>query len=141
MPLSSEDVTTTVALVENGHSLRYVTRVIRALLDTICSAMQRYRKLGKYDRRRGSGRRRSTSGRDDRFLTLQVLRDRHSTAVQTRNRLENVRHVRVSEQTVRRRFAEANLLSVRPAYGPQLEQTQASAPLFRETDQGWTPEQ
>ncbi|KAJ4444397.1 hypothetical protein ANN_06189 [Periplaneta americana] len=142
MLLSCEDVERVVALVEDGHSLRYVARVIRASLSSIHSAMQRYGELGTYDRRQGSGYGRSASARDDRFLKVQVLRDHHTTAVQSRNRLENVRNVRVSERTVRRRFAEANLLSRRPAYGPQLEPQHRKARLrFAKQYQGWTPEQ
>ena len=82
MPLSREEAAQAVALVEDGRSFRYVAEVIGSSLGSIHRAVQRYRELRTYDRRRGSGRRRSTSARDDRFLTLQVLRDRHTTAVQ-----------------------------------------------------------
>ncbi|RZC39080.1 hypothetical protein BDFB_008861, partial [Asbolus verrucosus] len=49
-------------------------------------ALQRYRETQRYTRRPGLGRSRSTSARDDRFLTLQGLRDRHQTAVELAQR-------------------------------------------------------
>ncbi|KAJ4437838.1 hypothetical protein ANN_13776 [Periplaneta americana] len=55
-----EDVVRAVALVEDGRRLRYLARVFGTSLGSIHRAMQFYRELGTYDRRRGSGRRRST---------------------------------------------------------------------------------
>ena len=62
-----------------------------------------------YTRRRGSGRPRATSARDDRFLMLQSLRNRHQTAVELAHRLRTVRDKAVSAQTVRRRLVEGGM--------------------------------
>ncbi|CAH2220395.1 jg608 [Pararge aegeria aegeria] len=74
---------------------------------------------GTYVRRAGQGRKRRTSSRDDRFIRLRVRRYPRLTAVQARHELETVRHVIVSERTVRRRFEEAG--SFVAAKAPRLE--------------------
>ncbi|CAH1383439.1 unnamed protein product, partial [Tenebrio molitor] len=64
-------------------------------------AVLRFRQTGGYTRRPGSGRRRSTSARDNRYIAMLSLRNRHMTAVKLRNQLERVREVNVNERTVR----------------------------------------
>lgn len=120
MPLSPVEVAQAVALVGDGRSIRYAARVLGTNPSTVCRAVQRFRQTGTFNRRHGSGRRRTTQARDDRFIMLTVLRNRHTTAVETRNLLEQVRGVNVSERTIRRRFEESGLTSRRPATGPQL---------------------
>lgn len=142
MPLSAEDAARAVALVEDGRSLRYVAQLLNCAPSTISRILQRYRELGSYTRRSGSGRRRSTSARDDQFLRLNVLRDRHTTAVQARSMLEQVRGTNVSEWTVRRRLREAQLHSRRPAKGPQLTRQHRQDRLrFARYHQDWNDEQ
>ncbi|RZC33238.1 hypothetical protein BDFB_013525, partial [Asbolus verrucosus] len=43
-----------------------------------------------------------------------------TTAVETRNRLEEVRRLRISERTVSRRLKEYRLIARRPVRGPEL---------------------
>jgi hypothetical protein len=62
-----------------------------------------------YTRRVGSGRKRSTTVRDDQFLTLTTPRNRDTTAVRARNELQEVRGVAVNERTVRKRLEEHGL--------------------------------
>ncbi|KAJ4450057.1 hypothetical protein ANN_01464 [Periplaneta americana] len=69
MPPGREDVARAVTLVEDGRSFRYVAWIIGALLGSIHRAMQCYRELGTYNRRLRSSCRRSTSAKDDRFLS------------------------------------------------------------------------
>ena len=87
---------------------------------TVLRAVKRFREHNTHQRRPGLGRPRCTSVTDDRFMKIEVLRDRFRTAVQARNRLEEARQVNVSVSTVRRRLHEANPVSRRPAKGQSL---------------------
>ncbi|PSN35137.1 hypothetical protein C0J52_24725 [Blattella germanica] len=64
--------------------MRYVAGVLGVNASTIQRTYQRYRDLDTYTRRPGFGHRRVTSSRADRFLRIQVLRNRHTTAVEAR---------------------------------------------------------
>lgn len=120
MQITVEEVARAVALVEDGRSVRYAARSIGKPETTVRRAITRYRETNSYSRRHGSGRPRATSARDDRFVILQSLRDRHSTAVQLAQRLRGVRGTAVNSQTVRRRLVEYGLRARRSARVPQL---------------------
>lgn len=120
MVLRTEDVCKVVALIEDGRSQRYVSNALGIPRTTIQDAWNRYVETGNCTRQLGSGRRRATTAIDDRFIRLNTLRNRRSTAPNLQHRLEMVRRVIISERTVRRRLAEFGIYSRRPATGPQL---------------------
>jgi transposase len=107
-----------IALVHVGFSIREAANSLGFARSSVHTAVLRFRQTGGYTRRPGSRRRRSA--RDNRYITMLSLRNRHITAVEIRNQLERVREVNVSERTVRRRLGEANLGAYRPATGPEL---------------------
>ena len=142
MVLSATDAARAVALVQDGRSQYYAARVIGATRSSVQRAVQRFQETGGFVRRRGSGRKRCTNARDNRFLTLSVLRDRTTTAVQARSRLEEVRQVAVNEITVRRRLKEYGLRSRRPATGPDLTRAHRVTRLqFARDHQNWGNEE
>ena len=96
MPLRVQDSVRAVSLIDDGRSYRYVTDRIGALIGSIHRAVQRFWEFNMFSRRPGSGRKRSSTERDDRFMTLEVLRDRHTTAVQVQNRLRHFHQLDVS---------------------------------------------
>ena len=105
-------------------------------------ALKRYQETGRYTRRPGSGGQRCTSARDDRFIVLEILRNRYLTAVEMRQRLQISRGVNVSERTVRRRMEEVNLKARRPARGPELLRHHRIDRLrFARKHANWTHEQ
>jgi transposase len=139
MPLDSVDIARALALIEDGRSIRYAANAIGAPVTTVHRAVRRFHETGQYTRRPGSGRKKATTHRDDRFLVSNILRDRQMTAVMIRNRLQEVRQVNVSERTVRRRLAEGNLGSYKPAKGPKLTQNHRRLRLeFARQHQDWT---
>ena len=139
MDLLPENVARVVALIEAGHSQRDAARQTGIPRSTVQHVYQRFRETGEYSRRVGSGSQRRTTPRDDRFLLLNVLRNRHQTAVGARNDLERVRGVSVSERTVRRRLEERGLRARRPASGPQLLPRHRRARLeFAREHLNWT---
>ena len=120
MVLSVEDCAKAVALVEDGRNYEYVARVLHTHRSTIKRVVERFRQTGQNKRKAGSGRKRKTTALDDRYIRNNALRDRHLTAVQTRNRLPEVRGKDVNVFTVRQRLHEVGLKSCRPATGPKL---------------------
>jgi transposase len=108
MGLTPSDTARAIALIQDGRSKYYVARVLGVSRCSIQRAVKRFPETKGYIRRVGSGRKRSTTARDDHF-TLTILRNRDTTAVRARHELQEVRGVAVSEQTVRRRLEEHGL--------------------------------
>ena len=77
MPLISEDATRAIAFVEDGRSRRYFVQVLHTTPWEIYKALERYRKLITYSRRRSSDTRVTTTKHD--HLLLQILLDRHTS--------------------------------------------------------------
>jgi transposase len=92
--LAPTNVARAVALIESGQTYRALATALGTLKSTINCNVLRYRATGSYDRRRGQGRKRSTTVSNDRFIVLQTLRNRPQTAMQTRSALEEVRECR-----------------------------------------------
>ncbi|KAJ4431312.1 hypothetical protein ANN_19909 [Periplaneta americana] len=84
----------------------YVAAVLGIPRSTVQRVYLRFRETRDYSRRPGSGRKRVTSARDDHFIVLNTLRNRHSTAIETRTAFQKIRQVNVSERTVRGRLDE-----------------------------------
>lgn len=139
MDLLPEEVARIVAFIEVGVSQREIARRINVSRATVQNVYRRYRETGLMIRRPGSGRRRKTSARDDRFMVLAALRNRHQTAVNVNNHLREVRNVQISEWTVRRRLRDANLKAYRPATGPKLAPRHKQARLqYSRNHVDWT---
>lgn len=142
MPLSVTDVARIVALIEDGRSQRYVSETLGKPRTTVQDAWNRYMETGNFNRRVGSGRKRKTSAIDDRFIVLNALRNRRTTAVHNQHLLQTVRRIVVSESTIRRRLKENDLSSRRPATGPQLLPRHRRARLqFARLHMNWGIEQ
>lgn len=142
MPLTPAQVAQAVALIDQGLTQREVATVLNVPRSSMQYALKRYQETGRYSRRPGSGGVRCTSVRDDRFITLAILRNRYLTAVEIRHRLQITRGVNVSERTVRRRMEEVNLKARRPARGPLLLRQHRVARLqFAREHVNWTHEQ
>jgi transposase len=109
-----------VALNNDGRSMRYIAQHLNIARSTVQDTLSRFRETNEFTRRPGSGRRRSTNARNDRFLHLSVLRDRGLPANILAGRLAAARGVTISEQTVRRRLRVGGLSSRSPATGPRL---------------------
>ncbi|KAL0829645.1 hypothetical protein ABMA28_003151 [Loxostege sticticalis] len=109
MPLTPAQVAQVVALINQGLTQRKVATVLNVPHSSMQYAVKRYQETGRYTRRPGSGDVRCTSARDDRFIVLEILRNRFLTAVEIRQRLQIARGVNLRERTIRRRMEEVNL--------------------------------
>ncbi|KAL0859656.1 hypothetical protein ABMA27_010775 [Loxostege sticticalis] len=128
MPLTPAQVAQAVALINQGLTQREVATVLNVPRSSMQYALKRYQDTGRYTRRSGSGGVRCTSARDDRFIVLEILRNRFLTAVEIRQRLQIARGVNVSKRTIRRRMEEVNL---RATYTTSHSWAQASPQLWR----------
>lgn len=137
-----ERVARAIAMLQTGRSQREVARELRVSLSTVQRWFHRHEETGLLTRRPGSGRKRKTSERDDRFMRTVILRNRHLTAVDVRRELQEVRNMEIGIRTVRRRLAESGLTPRRPATGPQLTTAHRISRLeFAREHLHWTTEQ
>jgi len=65
-----DDVAQAVALIEIDTSYSDFADMLGKLKSTIYRNVRRWRQMGEYVSRRGQGRKRSTTARDDRFIVL-----------------------------------------------------------------------
>ena len=88
--LSVALVSKTVTLIENGYTYNEVAQTLHVSKSVIFRNVKRYRQTGEYTRRKGQGRKRVTTERDDRFIVSSVLRNRTLTSSEVRNQLQEV---------------------------------------------------
>lgn len=142
MDTAPEVASSVVALLESGLSVRNVANQLNISKSTVSRLFKRYRETNSFNRRPGSGRTRKTTARDDRFIMMTSLRNRHISAVGVQHELQRTRDVAVSEWTVRRRLKEKNLTPKRAATGPRLTPHHRQARLdFALQHVNWTHEQ
>lgn len=140
--MTPTDVARAVVLIEIGTSYSDVADMLRKSKSTIYRNVRRWRQTGEYRRRRGQGRKRSTTARDDRFVVLQTLRNRRTTVPQMRNELEEVRGRRTSHRTISRRLKEVGLKAYRTKKAPQLQRRHRVARLrFAREHEIWENDQ
>lgn len=120
MDTTPEKAAQVVALLQEGRNQREVARQLNMSQSAVSRVSRRFQETGTFNRRPHTSRYRCTSERDDRFIVLTSLRNRHLTGVDVQQELRQVRDVAVSQWTVRRRLKEANLTPRRPARGPKL---------------------
>ncbi|KAL0822490.1 hypothetical protein ABMA28_004544 [Loxostege sticticalis] len=132
MSLSPEECTRIITMVQEGRSQRSTARTVGVSLSTVQRVLQRFQETGMNIRRPGNGRPRCITVREA------MLRNRHLTAVQVRNSLQEVHHNNVSSDTILRRLREADVKPYRPANGPKLlrEHRVARLRLLENTSDG-----
>lgn len=142
MDTTSDEAAQAVILLREGQSQRQVASALNMSQSAVSRVYRRYQETGNFNRRRGSGRKRCTSERDDRFIISTSLRNRALTGVQVQQELRETRGVAVSGWTVRRRLKAASLEPKRPATGPKLTPAHRAARLrFAREHVDWTDEQ
>lgn len=128
MPFLNEiKVAQIIALLEEGLSQSHVARRMGVHRSSISRIWARYQETGNFRRRRGQGRRRVTSAREDRLIVNEVTRNPSRSARQIAT--EALPHRRISAQTIRRRLHEANLRSRARAQVPMLSMVHIRARL------------
>lgn len=139
MDTTTDEAAQVIALLQSGMRQCDVARQLNLSRFRVRRVYQRFLQTGGYIRRRGSGRIRCTSERDDRFIVSTSLRNRFSNAVQLQQQLQATRRRAVSVSTVRRRLKEKDIMSRRAATGPKLTAQHRQARLqFGREHVNWT---
>lgn len=120
MDTTADEASQVIALLQSGMRQCDVARQLNISRFSVRRMYQRFQETGGYIRRCGSGRKRCTAERDDRFIVTRSLRNRFSNAVELQQQLRSARGTSVSVSTVRRRLREKKIAAYRPAKGPKL---------------------
>lgn len=120
MDTTADEAAQVIALLQSGMRQCDVARQLNLSRFSVRRVFQRFQETGGYIRRRGSGRQRCTSERDDRFIVSTSLRNRFSNAVELQQQLRSARRTSVSVSTIRRRLQEKKIAAHRAATGPKL---------------------
>lgn len=104
-------------MLESGCSPRQVALRFGCHRTTISRLRSRLEETGTVKDRPRPGQPRKTSRADDRSVQLRALRCRSVNSSKLKHHLRNQRHVRVSNQTIRRRLHAVGLRAHRPYRG------------------------
>jgi transposase len=118
--ISPEECTVAVALSEKGRTQQSIAERFGVMQSTIARVINRYLETGINKRRTGKGRKRMTTANQGRFLRLQTLRQRFVTSTSLQEAFSLRYNALISQDTIRRRLAEHQLLPYVPATGPLL---------------------
>lgn len=91
-----------IAYSKEGQSIRYMARQMGRARATISAFKKKYEQTGELGRKKGSGRPRKTTKRQDRNVIREMLKNRKVTAKEIINEVG----LGVSQRTVRRRLNE-----------------------------------
>ena len=106
-----------IAMLVQGQGQQQVAAHFGVHIRTIERLVQRLRVTGRVNDRPRSGRPRVTTPRQDRFMTLSHLRNRHLTASETANNTLGSHNRHIHPDTVRNRLRDNGLRARRPYVG------------------------
>ena len=128
--------------LDNGLSEREVARRLQRSHSVVQRLRERFRTTGSTAERPRSGRPRTTTRRQDRYLVNAALRDRSCNATVLRTVLRNATNANICTQTVRNRLHENNLRARRPAVRSRLTPAHRVRRLaWARQHLGWTRQQ
>lgn len=116
------DANRALGMLQAGMRQVDVAQQLGTSQSVISRLWRRFTDTGSTARRRGQGRRRSTTRRQDRYLELTVRRNPTISATQLRQQLQDAAGALVSVRTVRNRLYGFGLRARRPFRGVSLTQ-------------------
>ena len=129
--LNIEDRGRAIAWFQGGNTQRNVAVRLGVSQSVVGRLWQRFQATNSVRNRPRSGRLRSTTNRDDCYITNMALRQRTTTACRLRDNLRTATGTRVSDQTIRNRLRANHLRCRRQAVRPPL------LPRHRTTRRHW----
>ena len=109
-----------IGMLSAGRSVRNVARTFNFNPATISRLRDRFQATGNVSDAPRSGRPRSLSNADDRYIRLSALRDRFQPATLITSDINRNRNRNETAQTVRNRLHQSGLNARRPVIGVQL---------------------
>jgi transposase len=96
-----------LTLWEQGVSNRKIGKSLKTSETTIRNLIKKWKNTRSYQRKKGSGRPRKTTARQDREIVRTAIRNRRSTSTWIKNSLK----LKVTTKTIRNRLKQANIKS------------------------------
>ena len=127
--LTGVEAAQAVGMVQSGVVQRTVAAHFNVSQSVISRLWNSFHQTGVVAERPRSGRPRSTTARQDRYLANMSKRQRFQSAVKLNRDFETATGVRVTAQTVRNRLHGANIRAFRPAVRPKLTARHRTARL------------
>lgn len=113
--LSDAERNQVVGMLQNGASQGRVAERFAVSQSVISRLWMRFQERGEVAERPRSGRPRSTTARQDRYISIIARRNRFHDASSLNRQFAAATGTRISSQTLRRRLHDNNLWSCRPA--------------------------
>ena len=107
--LTKEDRQTIITLKSVGLSFREIAKQAKVSVSTVSYTIKRHLETGGNSDRKRSGRPKTTTQSEDKFLRVHSLLDRRLTGRQLQAQLNTGRSKEVSVSTVKRRLRAAGL--------------------------------
>eukprot|EP00795_Rhopilema_esculentum_P006592 gene6592-12133_t len=120
--LSTEDRIRAVVLHEEGYSCNKIALKLKVARITVQQIIKKHKETGSVEDRKGRGRKRITTSREDRLIVKQSLKDRRKTSRILANELKDAHDIKVSSRTVRRRLVDSGLKYCRAKKKPLLSE-------------------
>lgn len=131
-----------VTLLKEGLSQRSVANRLQVSRRAIQNLWSRYQETGNLSRRPGSGRQRSTTVREDRFIARTALQERFTSGPRVQMDLQEYSNTVVSAQTIHNRLREVQIRSRRKVRKPKLSSGHRAARLrWAREHLHWTDEE
>ncbi len=118
--LSTEDRIRVVVLHEEGLSCNKIAERMNIARSTAQEIVKKHRETGTVKDRKGRGRKKATTKREDRAIIKGALKDRRKTSKILANELRETCDIKISDRTVRRRLLENGLKYCRAKKKPLL---------------------
>jgi transposase len=127
---------------QNGESVRVVAARFHVTIGAVSKICKKWREEGTVKRKRGSGRSRKTTERQNRCLIRLVKMDPFKTAVDVQNYAREHLGVEMAIRTARNILIRAGLCGRMPAKKPLMREKNRKARLaFARAHKDWTVEQ
>lgn len=128
-----------VLLHSQNMTLAAIARKIKCSRCAIRTTITRYRETGMFTNKRRSGRKRSTTARQDRLLQRISLGDRQKTSKDLSSELLVQHGISISAQTVRRRLSNVGLRGCKARHKPLLtEEHKKKRLLWANQHRNWS---
>ncbi|XP_067932984.1 uncharacterized protein [Watersipora subatra] len=131
MRLANEKRDLIIHLPQQGESNKQIAKEVQCSMKGVAGLVNRWKSTGTTDDRKGRGRKRKSSTRDDRSLVRLSLSDRKKTSTDLRREWKAYTGVEASSSSARRRLIENGLRRCKARRKPLLSEKQKKKRLAR----------
>ena len=130
-----------VALSGEGYSRVEIAGKMECSRNGVQTTIKRYKVTKSFENRKGQGRKKSTTAREDKSLKRVSLTDRRKSSSELVAELRKGANKNISARTVRRRLLEVGLKGCKTRKKPYLSQANKKKRLeFSKNHENWTPD-